>query len=232
VAAVGGAEFDRYADSYAGLHGRSIRLSGEEPSYFADYKVRVLARLTAGETIRSIVDFGAGVGASVPFFRRYFPAAELTCLDVSADSLARARACHGADAANFVAYGGYRLPLADGCTDLAFAACVFHHIPQGRHAAALAELRRILKPGGQLVVFEHNPLNPLTAHAVNNCPFDENAILIPAHRMRERMAEAGFRELERDFCVFFPAFLSRLRPLERHLGWLPLGAQYLVRGRR
>ena len=232
AAAIGAAEFDRYADSYASLHDRSIRLSGEEPRYFADYKVRMVARLLAGEPVGAIVDFGAGVGASVPFFRQYFPQARLTCLDVSVDSLARARASHGAEAAHFIAYDGDRLPLADGCTDLAFAACVFHHIPPDRHAAALGELRRILKPGGHMVLFEHNPLNPLTVHAVNSCPFDENAVLIGARRMRERMAQAGFRELQRDFCVFFPAMLSGLRPLERHLGWLPLGAQYVIRGRR
>jgi hypothetical protein len=30
------------------------------------------------------------------------------------------------------------------------------------------------------------------------------------------------------YCVFFPRLLWRLRPLERYLTWLPLGAQYYV----
>jgi hypothetical protein len=28
--------------------------------------------------------------------------------------------------------------------------------------------------------------------------------------------------------LFFPAMLAPLRPLERGLGWLPLGAQYVL----
>ena len=33
------AEFDKFADEYRGLHAANIRLSGEEPEYFAEYKV-------------------------------------------------------------------------------------------------------------------------------------------------------------------------------------------------
>ena len=42
------------------------------------------------------------------------------------------------------------------------------------------ELKRVLRAGGACVIFEHNPLNPLTVQAVNTCPFDENAVLIKA----------------------------------------------------
>ena len=36
-------EFDRYAGSYEILHAQNIRLSGEDPNYFAEYKVRAVA---------------------------------------------------------------------------------------------------------------------------------------------------------------------------------------------
>src|SRR5262245_4984548 len=224
-------EFDHYADSYETLHAHNIKFSGEEPSFFSEYKVRVMARQLAGDTaVRSIVDFGAGVGASVPFFRKYFPDARVTCLDVSSESLKRASSRHGATAA-YTMYDGTNIPMDTHTVDLVFAACVFHHISPEEHLRTLIEIRRVLKPHGHFFVFEHNPLNPLTVYAVNTCPFDENAILIRAGTMRRRIAEAGFNHLKRRFCLFFPAALSAFRPMERYLGWLPVGAQYFVWGR-
>ena len=44
------------------------------------------------------------------------------------------------------------LPVADGQVDLALAILVLHHVPSP--AEALAELRRIVKPGGRLLVVE------------------------------------------------------------------------------
>ncbi|MEM0944235.1 MAG: class I SAM-dependent methyltransferase, partial [Pseudomonadota bacterium] len=87
------------------------------------------------------------------------------------------------------------------------------------------------KPGGLFFVFEHNPWNPLTVHAVNNCPFDENAVLIPAPVMRGRVREAGWRDVALSYRVFFPGPLAALRPPERGMTWLPIGAQYYTRAR-
>ncbi len=224
------AEFDAFAGDYQDLHARNISISGEEPAYFAEYKVRVVDRLVGDEKIGSVVDFGSGVGASVPFFQQYLPDAKLTCLDVSEASLAQSRAVHG-PGISFLHYDGDHIPLEDNAVDLVFAACVFHHIDADAHAGALANIKRILKPGGHFFLFEHNPLNPLTVRAVNTCEFDEDAVLIRAPRMYSRIREAGFSRLRRDYCVFFPAALSALRPMEQYLSWLPLGAQYFIWGR-
>jgi len=102
------------------------------------------------------------------------------------------------------------IPFETGTFDVAFAACVFHHIDAEQQAGLLRELRRVLRTGGALIVFEHNPLNPLTLHAVNTCPFDESATLVPAATMMRRIRSAGFARLE------------------RFLAWCPLGAQYSV----
>jgi hypothetical protein len=109
---------------------------------------------------------------------------------------------------------------------------VFHHIPHEEHVALLAEIRRVLVPGGRLFVFEHNPLNPLTRHAVNTCVFDEHAKLIVASTMRGRARDAGFATAGIRYRIFFPHALRRLRPLEAKLTWLPLGAQYCVAARK
>ena len=68
----------------------------------------------------------------------------------------------------------------------------------------LNELHRILKPGGVIIIFEHNPLNPLTRYAVNTCPFDENAKLISANKMKEKLITSGFKNIEINYRIFFP----------------------------
>jgi SAM-dependent methyltransferase len=224
-------EFDKFAQEYAALHRANIAISGEGPEYFAEYKIRELREVSSGLGLLGgagrILDFGAGVGGSVEHFRRHFPAASLTCVDVSVESL-RIGAGRFAGEAGFVAFDGEQLPFADGSFDCVFSACVFHHIEPERHVTLLAELRRALRPGGLLMIFEHNPLNPLTVHAVNSCPFDENAVLIRARLFRRRLISAGFASAAARYRLFFPHALRALRPLERRLKWLPLGAQYYV----
>jgi SAM-dependent methyltransferase len=229
------AEFDKFADEYAKLHGRSVAASGETPEFFAEYKVRDVRRhFDARPALRSpsrILDFGTGVGVSIPWFAKHFPDAALTGVDVSRRSLDVARG-RFPGLAELVQFDGETLPFEAGRFDLVFAACVFHHIDHGRHLGLLREIARVLAPGGLFFVFEHNPHNPLTRHAVRACPFDDNAVLIGARSMRARMAEAGFGRTALRYRIFVPGFLRRLRPLEAALAWCPLGAQYGVRARR
>ena len=169
----------------------------------------------------------AGRGNCVPHLQATFPDAALTALDVSARSLThcKARAIRPLET---VCYDGQTLPFEDARFDLVFTACVFHHIPEDDHIRLLAEIRRTLTPEGRFVLFEHNPWNPLTRHAVATCPFDANAVLISAPEMRRRFRAAGFGDVALRWTLFFPAALAPLRPLERGLGWLPLGAQYCL----
>jgi ubiquinone/menaquinone biosynthesis C-methylase UbiE len=223
------AEFDRFAEEYASIHAANIAITGESPDYFAEYKIRDLADEFTARTnaivAPTVLDFGAGVGNSVPLVRKYLPSARLTCLDVSAKSLevgsSRFPGC-----AEFIQFDGTRIPVPDASFHIVFAACVFHHIDGGEHVGLLSEFRRVLAPGGMAFVFEHNPANPLTTHAVNKCPFDENAKLIPARTMRKSFESAGFNSPQIRFRIFFPRLLSALRPLEMSMTWLPLGAQY------
>ena len=228
-------EFDKFADEYRALHESNISASGEAPEYFADYKMRDLRRIVDADNVAMngarFLDFGAGVGTSVPHFRKYFPTTDLVCADVSMKSLAIGSARFGGDA-GFVAFDGKTLPFADATFDYAYAACVFHHIPVEAHEQLLRELWRVLKPGGQVMIYEHNPLNPLTVRAVNTCPFDENAILIRAPVMKARLESAGFRQPRIRYRVFFPHLLRWIRSAEGSLWWLPLGAQYYACGRR
>ena len=222
------AEFDKFAEEYLAAHARNIRLSGEDPEYFARYKIdEVLRRWSADGRAApdSILDFGTGIGNTLPHFARAFPAARITALDVSEKSLEiAARRFPGI--ATLVRHDGGALPLPHAGFDLVFSACVFHHIDADEHVPLLGQLRQLLRPGGWLVIFEHNPLNPLTRFAVSTCPFDENAVLLSGRTLRRRLQAAGFGDVEIAYTAFFPRALAALRRFERALTWLPVGAQY------
>jgi SAM-dependent methyltransferase len=223
------AGFDQFAQSYDSEHRRSIAFSGCEPSYFAQYKVEIAASCfhkLCGER-DTVLDFGCGPGTSIPYFRAALANTPILAADVSRLSLAEAEARHGA-AASYLPIEGGSLDIADGEVGLAFAACVFHHIPPAEHQAWLSELRRVVKPGGGLLIFEHNPLNPLTRHAVATCAFDHDAILLRAGTLARSLEAAGWQVLRIRFHVFFPQALRALRMIEPALGRLPLGGQYSV----
>lgn len=227
------AEFDKFADEYHASHTAGIAMSGEGPEYFSEYKISdialecpALARCTDGSV--RVLDFGAGIGNSVPYVRKHFASAQLTCLDLSQRSLDVAQKRFDG-LAEFVRFDGASIPFPSDHFDIAFAMCVFHHISHADHIALLQELRRVIKPGGKLFIFEHNPFNPLTVRVVNSCPFDENAHLIRAREMTLRQTSAGFAGVKTRYRVFFPHVLRGLRPLESALSWLPLGGQYYTR---
>jgi ubiquinone/menaquinone biosynthesis C-methylase UbiE len=223
------AEFDRFADEYDAAHRRNVQISGEAPEYFAEYKIRVFSRILRHLRFSGdqLLDFGSGIGNTIPHVQAYLPQMRLTCADVSQRSLDIARARFGGAEADLLITGKC-IPAADCTFDAAFSACVFHHIPHEEHVAWLSELRRVTRPGGVLAIFEHNPLNFVTVGAVETCPFDVNARLILAKDLARRCQEAGWDRTVVRYHLFFPRPLAILRPLERRLEWLPLGAQYSV----
>src|SRR5262249_12867489 len=132
----------------------------------------------------AILDFGSGVGSSLPHLLKAFPAAEITALDVSERSLEIAR--RRGLPARFVHYEGGKIPLTEETFDLVFSSCVFHHIDAGEHTSLFTQIRNLLNSRGRMVIFEHNPINPVTRYIVATCAFDENAVLIPAPELKAR----------------------------------------------
>lgn len=221
------AEFDRHAAGYRRMHAEAIRASGEPPEFFAAAKVRYMAAALP-RAPSTLLDFGCGVGATLGLLCDAFPGAAVHGVDASAASLEIAACEH--PGARLAACDDGRIPLPDASMDAALAACVFHHIAIPERRQWMRELRRVLAPGGRLFVFEHNPWNPLTRAAVRKCAFDADAVLLSRMQTRTLMRDAGFAQVQGDYTTFFPGPLAALRPLERGLGWLPLGAQYVVHG--
>jgi SAM-dependent methyltransferase len=226
-------EFDRFAHKYNEQHRDNVAVTGEGPEYFAEYKIKKLRQSVDGCRIDAsrICDFGSGIGNSIPFFRKHFPEASLTSCDVSERSLALSRQRYP-NSTDYLLIENDRIPSGPDAFDVVFSACVFHHILPEQHAMWLQELHRITKPGGMIAIFEHNPLNPLTVHAVNTCPFDVNAKLILACNLARSLVGTGWVSPRIRYGLFFPRRLARLRPIEDKLGWLPLGAQYVAFARK
>ena len=131
--------FDVHADDYRDAVAKSIAFAGQEHDYFArrkaEYLVELTAELVGKPADLSVLDIGCGVGVVdrflVPSFR------ELHGVDVAGEAVARAAQDH--PAGHFCVYDGGALPFSDDTFDVAFAACVLHHIDRPERAAFVAE---------------------------------------------------------------------------------------------
>ena len=158
------------------------------------------------------------------------PELRLTGIDVAVATIEQARAEHRQ--VNYDVYDGARLPYADGAFDTAYTICVMHHVPPRQWRVFMEEMRRVVRLGGLVAVIEHNPLNPLTSWLVSACPFDRNAVLLRASKLKGLMRDVGFGEIYHRYILFTPFDAHPFKRLDRALGWLPLGAQYLAVGRK
>jgi SAM-dependent methyltransferase len=226
-------DFDQYTDSYRDAVEESIAFAGGDAARYVGAKARILvelARRSLGDPSRlEALDVGCGVGETDVFLKGAFE--ELQGVDLSAPMAERA-----AERNPWAAYSSYGqgdpLPYADESFDVSFAICVFHHVPAGERPALASEMARVTRPGGLVVVFEHNPWNPLTRKAVRDCPFDEDVELLSRPVARRLLAGAQLEPAESAFIIFFPQEGRRLERIERRLGRVPLGAQYYVAHRR
>jgi ubiquinone/menaquinone biosynthesis C-methylase UbiE len=232
------AEFDKHAATYdGGLDNPIKRMFASSPDDYIAVKARWLMRrekeLRGGAL--SLLDYGCGAGDLMRVLAGLGARAALSGCDVSTGMLAEAakRWPGGLAAApSLAAQDGARTPFADGQFDIATVSAVLHHVPIAERPAVYAELGRVLKPGGRLYVFEHNPRNPVVRHVIARTPIDVNAILLDANEVQAGLLDSARYEVETDYLMFMPPGIKFLRSIDRALAWLPLGAQYAVAARK
>lgn len=114
-----------------------------------------------------ILDICCGTGdlTAALLAQRATQAEPITGLDFSPEMLARARAKYTAANARWVEGDAMHLPYPDASFDLVTAAFGFRNL--SNYAAGLAELRRVLRPGGQIGILECNQPTGLSGALYN-----------------------------------------------------------------
>ena len=223
--------FDRSAPHYQSALNRALSPSGEASDYFARARVEWLQKQLRGLDFApsSVLDYGCGIGGSVPFLKEILHPRRILGVDISSESLHQARQEHQEEGVEFANCDHY---FAHSEFHLAFCNGVFHHIAPAERASALRYVHDSLSPGGIFALWENNPYNPATRYLMGRCEFDGEAISITCKEARKLLVSNGFVVLRSSSYFYFPRWLKWLRGLEPTLSQLPLGAQYLVLARK
>jgi SAM-dependent methyltransferase len=223
------APFDAYETSYEQLVQRSIAFSGLEHTFFINAKLGALAELFAhhfGAKKPDLLDVGCGIGRMhfglQPIVR------SLAGCDISSKALERATREH--PRAEYRVQIGETIPWASNTFDVTLAVCVFHHVAVLKRALLLNEMHRITRPGGLVVIIEHNPWNPATRLSVARCPFDHDAVLLGSRQTLALMARIGLARVHSRHILLLPSAAHWAKWIESRVRHIPLGAQYLAIG--
>lgn len=223
--------YDRHRDAYAADIDAAVGFSGKGHEFFtrrkADELVALVEHHVGPPGGLSALDVGSGIGLTDTFLHGRF--ASLTGVDVARGVLERAAERNPWTA--YEAYDGERLPFEDGTFDVTFTVCVVQVLAPERRAAFVAELRRVTSGRGIVVVFEHNPYNPLTRLVVRRFPLGHDARLLPPRRVAQLLRAARCTVVESSHILLLPSDAGVARGVERRLRRLPLGAQYAVAAR-
>ncbi len=217
------AEFDQYIeDNYR--EDDALSLTGYSYDFFARYKAEKLHKWISkgGYAAHNILDFGCGDGLMTSYVHKLFPKATITGIDPSSKSIETAQANHP----GITFKTSEQLENSTQKFDVIFAACVFHHIPESEQAFYVKQLKELLNKNGVIVIFEMNPLNPITRYMFKRIPVDRNAIMIYPWELKNLFATVGKPRI--NYYGFFPKLLSFMQPLENYFEWISIGAHYAL----
>ncbi|MEP6946425.1 MAG: methyltransferase domain-containing protein [Acidobacteriota bacterium] len=173
-------------DKIAGFYDRAF--SPFEKRFLRSWRAETLGYLPVGA---SILEIGAGTGANFAFYPH---CREAVASELSAGMLVYAR--EKAELVRLVQADAQLLPFPDSHFDAAFATLVFCAIPDP--SVAFAEVMRVVKPGGKVVLLEHvRP--PGILGPIFDLANVLTAALIDDHfnrRTADAAASAGLRVLE------------------------------------
>jgi malonyl-CoA O-methyltransferase len=189
---------------------------------------RLLERLELVRLVpETLLDLGAGTGEVTERLARRYPRARLVALDLSLAMLrgARRRSPRLARWRGRRAYlcaDAERLPLADGCLDMAVSNLMLQWCND--LDAALGELRRVLRPDGLLMFTSFGPdtLKELRASWAGVDGYSHVNAFIDMHDVGDALMRAGFSEpvMDREDIRLtyrnLPALMRDLKALGAH----------------
>lgn len=115
---------------------------------------------------KAVVDVGCGTGTLAVALAEAIPDARVSGVDGDRSILAQAKEKRGAENVHWVRALADELPFDDASVDAAVCTLVLHHLSRSGKRRAAAELYRILKPGGMLIVADFGvPQDPVMSAA-------------------------------------------------------------------
>lgn len=228
-------DFDRYSAHYDDYMADPLKqwIGGNSSQYYLQLKAGELCqhihRLGLDPRKLSVLDVGCGTGLVAQILHGKF--SDLHGVDSSLGMIEQARR-RELPGVIFQINDSKRLPFQDDRFDLVYSMSLLHHVSPALRCDVIAEMTRVLKPGGWMINFEHNALNPLTCWIVKRCPLDQGVTLLSSAEMTRLYRTQKLREIHARFILFFPKQLGLLRALEPRLYWLPLGGQFYGCGQK
>ncbi|MEV3961256.1 methyltransferase domain-containing protein [Nocardia sp. NPDC050193] len=171
--------------------------------FFFGRQRRLLREIASRSGLRDgehALDIGCGPGMLVRIMGRLAGIdGSATGVDPSATAIAynRGRDPHH----RYLHSAAQELGLPDAAFDVITCTFVMHHIPEQHRRAALAEMWRVLRPGGRLLLADANPSKPFrkvltwgnrTGRETSDDPFDA----VDIRRYAPALRDIGFTEPE------------------------------------
>lgn len=109
-----------------------------------------------------ILDICCGTGSVILTFAEAYPSALTTGYDFSSGMLRKAKQKKMADKVGFVLGDAARLALRSDCFDTVCCSHALYELKGSVRNNALMEMKRVVKPGGKVLIMEHEvPSNPV-----------------------------------------------------------------------
>ncbi len=224
-------DFNKYKNSYVTTIENSLQFTGKEHDFFTQVKAEFLKKIIKTYLPNvpkpSLLDIGCGHGLIHKHLRD--TNLEIVGVEVADEVLELAQQSN--PGVTYQVHNGNTLPFKKEQFDIAITICVMHHVVPSEWPNFLREMKRILKPYGIAIIFEHNPYNPITRYIVANNILDKDAVLLSSPKLKKMMRHAGFTDVKSRHILFTPFSNSIFRWLDHTLGFIPFGAQYYSFGR-
>jgi SAM-dependent methyltransferase len=175
------------------------------PAHVVEHYLRKRTRYVVEHCPRGKgLDVGCGTGVLAA--RLAAAGYEMTGVDPSGGMLDVLR--RDAPQVTAIEASGTDLPFEDDTFDMVLTVAALHHIAEPADVRrTLGEMVRVLRPGGRVVVWDHNPRNPYWSHLMARVPQDTGEErLIPEEEVLGGLRAAGAEVLSSDQLGMVPDF--------------------------